>query len=464
MSSAIAQIIYEYEIPVGKLKGTTAVIGYRTQGQAQADALSHRSNIIVGVRKIDPKTGNMGRSWENVLNRRYREGVDLFEVSEAVEKADRIHILTPDPGQGELFRNEIEPYMKDDVTIGFSHGFSYTFDWLKTDSPVYLIAPKSPGSAVWRQYYLGNGVPAVVGWEQDPDGVAKSSALKMGRDMLMAKNGLIPEPFSEETYTDLTGEQFPLCGYTFKALPTAAQMLYDNGFKPLEMTEWAKHIKNQFDGGLTAEAEGMTTEARKVFLDIVSSTAFDMQPAIRKQWKYITSGRFADEWKKEYKKGMPTIKKYRENMSKHVVSTGGNKKGKDVPEEMIGAVMGLHARSARDVYSVFLENRCNPYGSVFECVIENNLLSPLLTKGGVVGTDENLGMATGVSDTANYGGITQFGKVVPDDFVYETFLKALKGWEKIPQFVTNRRMEDLKTTAVEVNGRFVRENMFGKKR
>lgn len=464
MAKAIANIIYENGIPVGTLEGTTAVIGYRTQGQAQADALYHNSSVVVGVRKTDPKTGKMGRSWENALSRRYRENIDLFEVSDAVEMADRVHILTPDPGQGDLFINEIEPYMKEDAIVGFSHGFSHTFKWLKTKRPVYLIAPKSPGSAVWKQYFMGNGVPAVVGWDQDTDGVAKSSALKMGRDMLMAKNGLIPEPFSEETYTDLTGEQFPLCGYTFKALPIAAQMLYDNGCKPFEMTEWARHIKNQFDGGLTAEAEGMSSEARKVFLDIVSSPDYDLKPAVRKQWEYITSGRFADEWKREYERGMPTIKRYREDMSKHVVSTGGNKKGRNVPEEMIGAVMGLHARSAKDVYAVFLENGCNPYGAEFECVIENNLLSPLLTKGGVVGTDENLGMATGVSDTANYGGISQFGKVVPDDFVYETFLKALKGWDKIPQSVTNERLKELKTSVVEVNGAFVRENMFYKKR
>lgn len=220
----MVKMYYEKDADQGLLQGKTiAIIGYGSQGHAQAQNLRDSGmNVIIGLRK--------GRSWDQAEN----DGFDVYSVDEAAAKADVINILLPDEQQARIYKEQIAPNMKEGTVLFFSHGFNIHFEQIvaPAGSDVVMVAPKSPGHMVRRVYTEGFGVPALVAVYQDASGKALDIALAYAGGIGSARAGVLETTFREETETDLFGEQAVLCGGASELVKAGFETLVEAGYKP----------------------------------------------------------------------------------------------------------------------------------------------------------------------------------------------------------------------------------------
>lgn len=215
---------YEQDADLNALRGKTiAVIGYGSQGHAQAQNLRDSGlHVIIGLRQ--------GKSWESAKN----DGFEVYTVDEAVRRADLVQILMPDETQAKIYREAIEPNLKKGAAIMFSHGFNIHFGQIvpSPDVDVLMIAPKSPGHLVRRTYVEGFGVPALIAVEQDASGKAHDIGLAYAKGIGSTRAGVIETTFREETETDLFGEQAVLCGGVSHLVKAGFETLVEAGYQP----------------------------------------------------------------------------------------------------------------------------------------------------------------------------------------------------------------------------------------
>ena len=165
------QVYYDKDADLSIIQGMkVVVVGYGSQGHAHANNLrdSGVKNLVVGLRKGSG-------SWRKAEN----AGLKVAEVPAAVKDADVVMILTPDELQPALYRDQIEPNLKEGATIAFGHGFNIHFQLIepRKDLDVIMIAPKGPGHTVRSTYVEGGGVPSLIAIAQDSSGSAKETAL-----------------------------------------------------------------------------------------------------------------------------------------------------------------------------------------------------------------------------------------------------------------------------------------------
>jgi ketol-acid reductoisomerase len=215
---------YEQDADLNLLQGkTVAVIGYGSQGHAQAQNLRDSGvNVVIGLRK--------GRSWEQAE----QDGFEVLAVDEATKRADVIQILMPDETQAKVYKEQIEPNMKNGAALMFSHGFNIHFGQIvpPADVDVLLIAPKSPGHLVRRTYAEGFGTPGLIAIFQDATGNAKEIGLAYAKGIGCTRAGVIETTFREETETDLFGEQAVLCGGVSALVKAGFETLVEAGYQP----------------------------------------------------------------------------------------------------------------------------------------------------------------------------------------------------------------------------------------
>ena len=165
----MAKVYYQEDASLQALQGkTVAVVGYGSQGHAQAQNLRDSGvRVVIGLRR--------GRSWEQAE----RDGFEVNTVDEAVKQADVIQLLMPDEVQARVYQDQVAPYLKPGSTLMFSHGFNIHFQQIQPpkDVDVVMVAPKGPGHLVRRVYEEGFGVPALIAVEQDSTGKAKELIL-----------------------------------------------------------------------------------------------------------------------------------------------------------------------------------------------------------------------------------------------------------------------------------------------
>src|SRR5690625_1395647 len=202
----MAKVLYEKDINVGVLEGKKiAVIGYGSQGHAHAQNLRDSGyEVMIGLRQ--------GRSQQKAEE----DGFNVQSVADATKAADIIMILLPDELQAAVYKESVEPHLKDGAALAFAHGFNVHFSQIVPPKSVdvFLVAPKGPGHLVRRTYEEGAGVPALYGVFQDVTGKAKDLALAYSQGIGAARAGVLETTFQEETETDLFGEQAVLCGGT----------------------------------------------------------------------------------------------------------------------------------------------------------------------------------------------------------------------------------------------------------
>jgi len=201
----LAQIFHDKDADLkALLDKTIAIVGWGNQGHAQGENLKDSGLNVIAADL--PGT--------NAWKRAEADGVKVMSVSEAAKAADYIQILLPDEYQGKIYREQIAPHLEEGKVLGFSHGFNIRYFQIvpPKDVDVVMVAPKAPGDLVRRTYQEGNGVPCLVAVEQDASGAALKRALAYAKGIGGTRAGVIQTTFTEETETDLFGEQVDLCG------------------------------------------------------------------------------------------------------------------------------------------------------------------------------------------------------------------------------------------------------------
>jgi ketol-acid reductoisomerase len=205
-------------------KMKVAIVGYGSQGHAHANNLKDSGvDVTVALREGSASAKKAQNS-----------GLTVKKVAEAVAAADLVMILTPDEFQSHLYRDEIEPNLKEGATLAFAHGFSIHYNQVvpRADLDVIMIAPKAPGHTVRSEFVKGGGIPDLIAIFQDASGNAKSVALSYASAIGGGRTGIIETSFKDETETDLFGEQAVLCGGAVELVKAGFETLVEAGYAP----------------------------------------------------------------------------------------------------------------------------------------------------------------------------------------------------------------------------------------
>ncbi len=295
------QFYSQRDVDKKALKGARiAVLGYGSQGRAHALNLKDSGfNVVVGVRKGGP-------SWKNAR----RDGLAVAEPVAAVMGAGVVAMLVPDLAQKQLYL-EIKARLGKNSTLLFAHGFNIHFKQIRPrkDLDVVLIAPKGPGDLVRRQYQQGYGVPCLIAVAQDATGKAHQRALAYAHGIGGTRGGVLETTFSEETETDLFGEQAVLCGGATELVVQGFETLVEAGYQPeVAYYECLHELKLIVDllheGGITKMHKYISDTAK--FGDLTRGPRIineRVRKEMRKILKEIRSGRFAREWIRESESG-----------------------------------------------------------------------------------------------------------------------------------------------------------------
>ena len=306
-----AQMYYDDAADLALIQSKkVAVIGYGSQGHAHALSLRD-SGVDV---RIGLAEGSKSRA------KAEEEGLRVLSPAEATREADGSMILVPDHIQRDLYAREIAPRLEDGNALFFAHGFSIRFGLIEVPEgvDVAMVAPKGPGHLVRRQYEAGRGVPCLVAVEKDASGQAWDLALSWAKGIGGTKAGAIKTTFTEETETDLFGEQTVLCGGTEELVKAGFNTLVEAGYQPeiayFECLHELKLIVDlMYEGGISkmnwsisdnAEYGGYTRGPRL----ITDQTRQEM----RKILGEIQDGSYAKELMAEFDAGQPTFNKRRE--------------------------------------------------------------------------------------------------------------------------------------------------------
>ncbi len=318
----MTQLFYDTDADLSLLNNKTiAIIGYGSQGHAHALNLKDSGmDVIVGLYK-----GSKSES------KAISDGLKVFSVSEACEKADWIMILLPDEFQKDVYLREIEPNLKKGKILSFAHGFNIRFELIKPPSfvDVVMIAPKGPGHTVRWEYQNGQGVPALFAVEQDFSGSARSLAMAYAKGIGGTRAGILETNFKEETETDLFGEQAVLCGGLSELVKSGFETLVEAGYQPeLAYFECLHEVKLIVDlmvkGGLSQMRDSISNTAE--YGDYVSGKRLinsDTKKEMHKILKDIQDGTFAKNFVEECDKNKPLMTKLREENSKHEIEKVG---------------------------------------------------------------------------------------------------------------------------------------------
>ena len=194
------KVFYDKDCDISIIKGKkVSIIGYGSQGHAHACNLQDSGvDVTVGL-----------RANSSSVAKAEAHGLKVAEVAAAVASADVVMILTPDEFQGQLYREEIEPNIKQGATLAFAHGFAIHYNQVvpRADLDVIMIAPKAPGHTVRSEFVNGGGIPDLIAIFQDASGSAKELALSYASGVGGGRTGIIETTFKDETETDLFGDQ-----------------------------------------------------------------------------------------------------------------------------------------------------------------------------------------------------------------------------------------------------------------
>ncbi len=318
----MVKLLHDEDADLKVLEGKTiAVIGYGAQGRAQSLCLKDSGiNVVVGVRED-------GASWNKVKE----DGLEVLSISDAAAKADIIHILVPDEVQKEVYEKEIKEHVKEGKVLSWSHGFNVVFNRIAPPEgiDIIMVAPKAPGTEVRRTYEDGFGVPGLVSVHKDETGNARNIALAMAKAVGLTRAGVMECTFKEEAYEDLFGEQAVLCGGTAELVKAGFETLTEAGYPPemayFECLHELKLIVDlMYQGGLTKMWDVVSNTAEyggriigpKIITDETRKT---MKEVLAK----VENGEFAKQWMGEYEKGLPNLKRMREEEAKHPIEVVG---------------------------------------------------------------------------------------------------------------------------------------------
>ena len=319
-----AKVYYDSDANLDVLKGKTiAIIGYGSQGHAQAQNLRDSGvNVIVADLSGTP-------NYEKAL----QDGFKPVSAAEASAQADIVQILTEDEVQPRVYKSEVEKNMTAGKAMLFSHGFNIHFGQIipPKDVDVFMVAPKGPGHLVRRMYEQGAGVPALVAVYQNSSGKAMDLGLAYAKGIGATRVGVLETTFKEETETDLFGEQAVLCGGCTALVTAGFETLVEAGYQPeiayFECLHELKLIVDlMYEGGIswmrysisnTAEY-GDYSRGPRIINDDTRMEMEDILAAIQ-------SGEFAKEWILENQANRPVFNACRRAAAEHQIEEVGKR-------------------------------------------------------------------------------------------------------------------------------------------
>ena len=298
-----------------------AVLGYGSQGHAHAQNL-HESgvDVIVGLRE-DSSSRAAAES----------DGLEVATPAAAAEAADIVSVLLPDTVQADVYEESIEPNLEPGDTLQFAHGFNIHYNQIQPpeDVDVTMVAPKSPGHLVRRNYENDEGTPGLLAVYQDATGDAHDQGLAYADAIGCTRAGVVETSFREETETDLFGEQAVLCGGVTSLVKQGYETLVDAGYSPemayFECLNELKLIVDlMYEGGLgemwdsvsdTAEYGGLT----KGDVVVDEHARENMEEVLER----VQNGQFAREWIAENQAGRPSYTQLRTAEKNHEIEAVG---------------------------------------------------------------------------------------------------------------------------------------------
>jgi ketol-acid reductoisomerase len=318
----VAELFYDSDADLAIIQNRkVAILGYGSQGHAHAQNLRDSG---VDVRVGLPE-GSKSRAKAEA------DGLRVVTPAEASAEADVIMILAPDPKQQALYTESVEPHLSEGKALFFGHGFNIRFGYITPPAgvDVAMVAPKGPGHLVRREYNDGRGVPVIVAVEQDATGAAWPLALSYAKAIGGLRAGGIKTTFTEETETDLFGEQAVLCGGASALVMAGFEVLTEAGYQPevayFECLHELKLIVDlMYEGGIAKQRWSVSDTAE--YGDYVSGPRV-IDASVKARMKDvltdIQNGAFADRFMKDQAAGGPEFQKFREAGEAHPIEATG---------------------------------------------------------------------------------------------------------------------------------------------
>jgi ketol-acid reductoisomerase len=318
------KVYYDKDTDLSLIKGkNVAIIGYGSQGHAHAQNLNDSGvKVTVGLRKG-------GASWDKVA----KAGLQVAEVADAVRAADVVMILLPDENIADVYKNDVEPNIREGASLAFAHGFNVHYGQVtpRADLDVWMVAPKAPGHTVRNTYKQGGGVPHLVAVYADKTGKARDLALSYAAANGGGKAGIIETNFREETETDLFGEQAVLCGGAVELIKAGFETLTEAGYAPemayFECLHELKLIVDLiYEGGIANMNYSISNNAE--YGEYVTGPKIvtdETKKAMKQALKDIQTGEYAKSFILENRAGAPTLLSRRRLNAEHPIEVVGEK-------------------------------------------------------------------------------------------------------------------------------------------
>tara|TARA_R110001606_G_scaffold399222_1_gene582304 strand:+ start:32621 stop:33625 length:1005 start_codon:yes stop_codon:yes gene_type:complete len=306
---------------IKKMKVT--IVGYGSQGHAHACNLKD-SGVDVTV-ALRPGSSSIAKAEAH--------GLKVTDTPTAVANADLVMILTPDEFQSQLYKEEIEPNLKQGAVLAFAHGFAIIYKQVlpRADLDVIMIAPKAPGHTVRSEFVRGGGIPDLIAIEQDASGKAKAIALSYASGIGGGRTGIIETTFRDETETDLFGEQAVLCGGAVELVKAGFETLTEAGYAPemayFECLHELKLIVDlMYEGGIANMNYSISNNAE--YGEYVTGPKIineESRWAMREALKNIQEGKYAKQFILEGQTGYPEMTSMRHINAEHPIEVTGAK-------------------------------------------------------------------------------------------------------------------------------------------
>ncbi|WP_321326756.1 ketol-acid reductoisomerase [Thiomicrorhabdus sp.] len=318
------QVYYDKDCDLSIIQGKkVAIIGFGSQGHAHAANLQDSGvDVTVGLR---PGSSSIAKA--------EGYGLKTADVATAVAGADVVMILTPDEFQSVLYKEEIEPNIKQGAVLAFAHGFAIIYNQVipRKDLDVIMIAPKAPGHTVRSEFVRGGGIPDLIAVQQDASGNAKEIALSYASGVGGGRTGIIETTFRDECETDLFGEQAVLCGGAVELVKAGFDTLVEAGYEPemayFECLHELKLIVDlMFEGGIADMNYSISNNAE--YGEYVTGPQVindESRAAMRQALKNIQSGEYAKQFILEGQAGYPSMTAARRNNAEHGIEVVGKK-------------------------------------------------------------------------------------------------------------------------------------------
>ena len=318
------KVYYDKDADLSLIKDKkVAIVGYGSQGHAHSLNLKDSGvEVIVALRKG-------GASWDKAKN----AGLQVKDVPDAVKAADIVMILLPDEHHAQVYREHVEPNIRQGGSLAFAHGFNIHYGQIqpRADLDVWMVAPKAPGHTVRSTYAQGGGTPMLIALQQNPSGRARDVALSYAAAIGGGRAGIIETTFKEETETDLFGEQTVLCGGCVELVKNGFEVLVEAGYAPemayFECLHELKLIVDlMYEGGIGTMNYSISNNAEfGEYLTGPKIITPEVKDAMRAALARIQSGEYARDFVLENRAGAPTLLARRRMTAEHQIERVGAK-------------------------------------------------------------------------------------------------------------------------------------------